>query len=223
MKSLDLILLTSFVDWWGTLSWWGRTSPSLPPRTPPRQHNLSSPQACPRTPPWESGDSPLAVVRHHYKSTNKSRTWESTQQWQHLPAQGTGCWPGCWWWRTGGRWQSRFWSWARGSRMARHRAALLSGHLDTPGAGHGPTLLLVTTSASHRWVSTVSDSWRGTWPQLSLSTSSYCECDTPGWASHDTSRNNWWWRLRHAATFILVHGGALLARNILIRKVRTAF
>ena len=25
--------------------------------------------------------------------------------------------------------------------MARHRAALLSGHLDTPGAGHGPTLL----------------------------------------------------------------------------------
>ena len=25
--------------------------------------------------------------------------------------------------------------------MARHSAALLSGHLDTPGAGHGPTLL----------------------------------------------------------------------------------
>ena len=25
--------------------------------------------------------------------------------------------------------------------MAGHSAALLSGHLDTPGAGHGPTLL----------------------------------------------------------------------------------
>ena len=87
----------------------------------------------------------------------------------------------------------------------------------------GPHSSLVTTSVSHRWVSTVSDSWRGTWPQLSLSTSSYCDCDTPGWASHGTSRNNRWFRLRHAATFILVHGGALLARNILIRKVRTAF
>ena len=44
----------------------------------------------------------------------------------------------------------------------------------------GPHSSLVTTSVSHRWVSTVSDSWRGTWPQLSLSTSSYCDCDTPG-------------------------------------------
>ena len=44
----------------------------------------------------------------------------------------------------------------------------------------GPRSSLVTTSTSHRWVSTVSDSGRGTWPQLSVSTSSYCDCDTPG-------------------------------------------